>query len=217
MKKIALLAVLCFLTLGIQAQDYIKKQIWEMTGTADLIVVGKISAVKGNDITLQPTQIVSGDKPEGDFSYAAFRTLKSAKRWGKYLVGEEVLLFLQKDGDKFKIMGDAGEGEKLVMNGKAYLDSRGDAIFNKFNYFPLPSGKGTSIYAEELDLNELVEAIKAYPTCFEVGHKPRQDKMGAMYEGAYAVPKCEDKEMTRLRLVNLIADKMVDQSLAAPQ
>jgi hypothetical protein len=215
MKKFTAWVIAClFAVTGLSAQDYIKKHIWEMAGTADLIITGKISAVKGNDISLQIADVVTGDKPEGDFSYAAFRTLKSAKRWGKYVVGEEVLLFLQKDGDKFKIMGDAGEGEKLIMNGKIYLDSRGEAVFNKFTYFPLPGGK-TSIYAEELDLAEFKEAVKLYPNCFSVGHEPRQDKMGAMYEGAFAEPKCDDKEQTRYRLVNLIADKLTDESLKA--
>lgn len=215
MKKLLLLSFL-FVAFSsmIQAQDYVKKHIWEMAGSADLVVTGKIAAIKGNLITLEVKDVILGEKPAGDVQFTAFRVYKLAKRWGKYLIGEEVFMFLQKDEDRYKIMGTAGEGEKLIMGDKVYLDSRGEGVFNKFNYFPLPSGKG-SIYAEEVAISELTEAVKAYPNCFTVGHEPRQDKMGAMYEGAYAESKCDDKNLTRYRLVNLLADKLTDESLKA--
>lgn len=166
MKK-AILTAVCLMTLVFSANaQYQKLGVFEMALSADLIVSGTIKEVKPLTFTVEVANRYYGDATEGVIEVSKFKGAKNAKRWGKYLEGEQVLLFLVKGGGAWDLMGEGGEGEKLILNDEVYLDNRGGAIFSKYNYIALPTG--TNIYAEKLPIGDFTDAVKGLRDLFSL-------------------------------------------------
>lgn len=212
MKK--LFALLSLLLAGFSAQaQYMKMDIWELAGTADLVLYGKISQAQQGlpKVTLEITEVIAGTFAEGTIDLDKFINTKFAKRWGKYIEGEMVVVFLKEADGKYKIMGKGGEGEKLVMGEDIYLDGRGGAVFNKFTYYPLlTTGQ---IYAEKVLLEDFKTAVKGYKKCFEIVYKEEVVKdFEEMQMVAYTKQICGDIGLDEYRN-NDISAKLIDLSI----
>jgi hypothetical protein len=189
MQKATLSFVLfLLLAMGLRAQ-YQKMEIFEMIGTADLVVMGTIKEVKPLTFTVEVSDRLLGDDAGAVVEVEKFKVAKNAKRWGKYLPGETVLVFLKKDAGAWKLQGVGGEGEKLVLEGEVYLDNRGGALYNRFNYITLPSGG--SIYAEKVSLKDFADAVR---------------NMRALYSVEYVETTNVAGEVTRSPRTRAVAD-----------
>lgn len=213
MKKLLLL--LSLLPALVAAQTpYMKKEIWELAGTADLVVHGKVSQAQQGlpKITLSIVEVIAGEYSSASIDITKFINNKMGKRWAKYAEGEEVVLFLKKAEDKWELMGDAGEGEKLVMGKDIYLDGRGGSLWNKFTYHTLvPSGQ---IYAEKSDLAEFKLAVKTYRSCFEIYYLEETVKgFDTPQQVPHVKQLCDDAAMDVYRGLSYSADRMAELSL----
>jgi hypothetical protein len=214
MKRNILLAAFLLVSFATQAQ-YMKKDVWELAAGSDLVIQGKITQAQQGlpKITLTIEDVISGTFEGTTIEFGKFINTKMAKRWAKYAEGEGLIVFLKLVDDKYEIIGEGGEGEKLVMSEEVYLDGRGGALWNKFTYHPLqPTGQ---IYAEKVNLAEFKAAVKEYKACFEVVY---QEETIKGFELPQQVPHarqiCDDKALDVYRGLSFIADKLAELSLA---
>lgn len=223
MKKVLTIAVLALFTaIAVKAQDYTKMHIWELAGTADVVLTGTVGYAKGLNVEFNVDKAIIGEYNEGILNFKGSKGYKTFKRHGKYVEGEQLLLFLKNGESGLELMGQAGEGEKLIMGDKIYLDSRGEGVFNKFQYYKLAVADEKAreknldrIYAEEMVLQEFIDAVSAYPGCFSVGYEPRTNKMGEVYDAPYAEQKCDEKALDEYSFINLASRKLAEESLKA--
>jgi hypothetical protein len=187
MKKLILLSVaLLMMAFTAQAQ-YQKMEVFEMIGTADLVVFGTIQEVKTLTMVVEVKDRLLGDDESATIEVEKYKgTSKNAKRWGKYMMGENVLLFLKKESGAYKLLGVGGEGEKYVLEGEVYLDNRGGALFNRFNYLTLPSG--ASIYAEKVSLKDFSDAVRNLRSLFTVEYVEETNVAGEVTRKPVTVP-----------------------------
>jgi hypothetical protein len=124
--------------------------ICRLTVHADEIILGTITDVHDETFQLEVKETVVGSLATSkQLSVRQFHDWPCAWRWGKYAVGERVLLFLEKDAEQWHIIGAGNEGEILVqethvltnfaINGKKVeVDGRmGLHCFTAVDYFKL--------------------------------------------------------------------------------
>ena len=203
-----LLIALAFGSLHSQIQ--LRQEIVELACNADVVVRGKIADVKSFDFEFTPTATILGEKVTGPISVKRFRNTKTAKRWGKYLDGEELLLFLKQDGDKYEILGVNGEGEKLIFGSNIYLDSRGGAAFARYEYHQ-PDAK-TRIYAEKAPLADFLAALPPLRACYEIGYDEKANRTGELELHAFAKRVCSDADFDATQAMSDVALRLIEKA-----
>lgn len=197
-----------FLFGAVQAQSP-KATLVELYGAADAVVVAEINSVKGGNFQASVNEIWKGE-PGKEVGVAKYRNTKTAKRWIKYATGERVLLFLKKDGNSWEILGENGEGEKLMMMDKVYLDSRGTGVWNRFSYFPVVDD--ATIYAEEVVPADLKAALIGVAGCYSIGYSEGEDKEGNPIQEVYSTRSCGEEGLDALRSLSDMANELTDQA-----
>lgn len=176
MKKTYFLSVIClFFSFSLWGQTN-KTEVAELAGSAELILKGSISSTKGFNFIIEIGEVIAGDFSESSITVRKYKNFKAVKRWGKYQVREDVLVFLKKNGENWELLGSKGEGEKLIMADAIYLDSRGGAVVNRFQYHSMLLGG--NIYAEKVDLANFIAAVKDFRELFAVSYEEVTDKEG---------------------------------------
>lgn len=206
----AFLMLLCVAAL--QAQ-YRKMEIYELACAADLIVQGKISDQDPLNFVVEVGTVLGGTYAEKTLSVAKFRNTKVAKRWGKYTVGEEIILFLRNDNGHYHILGEGGEGEKLVMGAEICIDSRGVALKNRFGYFAATAG--VNIYAEKVPAADLTDIVKKIRDCYGVSYVERPTPDGEKAVFPVAKSTCENARKDELRGTSWVHDMVIEQAETA--
>jgi hypothetical protein len=207
----ALFVLLTWASLSAQVQVQARKmEIYELACTADLVVRGKISELEPLRFTLDITETLKGTYTDKTISVIRFINTKAAKRWGKYTVGEELLLFLRVDGNYYKILGENGEGEKLVMGSDICIDSRGIALKNRNGY--QVTSTGANIYGELVPAKDLLDAVRALPGCYSVSYVERDGGMGKMEQFPVATSTCDDQRKDELRSMSWVHDIAISQA-----
>lgn len=168
MKKILLAAALSLMVFTLSFAQYRKLMPFELACGADLIVTGKISALDPLKFTVEISQVVAGSHEGTTVAVPRYINTKAAKRWAKYAEGEMVMLFLRNDNGNYKIMGEGGEGEKLIMGEEICLDSRGEGLKNRFGYHATPSG--ANIYAEKVPMQDFIGSVQDVRGCAKVSY-----------------------------------------------
>lgn len=209
MKYPALIFFLLF-SASLSAQIQLKQEIVELSANADLIVRGKIVDVGNFLFEVEVSKVYVGKKPEGNVSVKRFRNNKVAKRWGKYVEGEELLLYLKDDGANYGILGVNGEGEKLIVGDKIYLDSRGGAVFGRFAYNE--PGPKTRIYSEEVDLENFLFMVARLRDCYEISYKEKANRAGEMEFIPVAKRICADVDFEDIQMASDVALKLVQKA-----
>ena len=203
----ALFLIACF---GSVRGQYRKLMPFELACDADLVVVAKIKSMDPLRFSGEVTQVVAGEASGGVVSVQRFINTKVAKRWGKYTVGESLLLFLRKDGEHYKIMGEGGEGEKLIMGEEVCIDSRGDGLKNRFGYHSTPSG--ANIYAEKVPLQDYVGAIQDVRGCAKVAYVEKTTVDQKVEQHPVVTVSCEGPQKDAIYGKSWVHGTMMEQA-----
>lgn len=205
-KRFSLLLIALCMAVAVSAQEYRKLHVYELAIGADLIVKGKITESKGGNFKVEISGVVAGNYEGSSILVKRFKNYKTVKRWGKYLVDEEVFLFLKEGEDRYEIMGLGGEGEKLIMANEVFLDSRGEGIKNRFGYQAmLIEG---NIYAEKLPLEDFEAAVKGMRACFSLRYKETFTKDGDAWQEPITTQICDDKALDQYRSTSWVHEEM---------
>jgi hypothetical protein len=215
MKKYLTLVTFLLLTfsLGYSQELYRKMTVYELSADADLILIGKITEVKGGNIMLDVQKVLAGDYSDSNITVKRFKNYKTVKRWSKYAEKETLFLFLEQDGDAWKIMGLGGEGEKLVEAADVYLDSRGEGVKNRFSYYNrLIEG---NIYAEKVPLADFESAVTGIRDCIGLSYKEIFTKDGEAWKEPIVKFSCDDAALDEYRSKSYVHDELVKQAMKA--
>jgi hypothetical protein len=197
MKKVLSVALFLLIGLTIGYSQTAKMEVFELGAQADLIVTGKIKMLDSKAYTFEIDKVVAGSYANPTIVVQRFHNTKTAKRWGKYVLAESMMLWLKTDGTTNTILGENGEGEKMLFNGDVYLDSRGGALKNTFgNHAPYP---GSAIYAEKVNAEQFVAAVKDTKDCFSLDIEEKKSPEGEVMFKRFAVKKLEDKQYDEIR------------------
>jgi hypothetical protein len=181
-------------------------ELYEVNEGAEILVKGKITGFQGKYFTLEVQNAFRGDV-SGSIQVEKFKNNANAKRWGKYLEGEEVLLFLNANEGHYSIVGENGEGEKLVLGNDLYLDSRGGGIKNSFGYHQVNPTLNT--YAEKVELDQMVQALKDTKGLFEVATAEAKDQMGNPYIDRWSQRKAEEAAIDAFRGISSYHEQLI--------
>lgn len=207
MKKVIFLAFFALLCCGFAAAQTAKMEIFELGASADLIVTGKIKMLDSKAYTFEIDQVIAGEYAEPTIVVQKFHNTKTAKRWGKYVLSEGMILWLKRDGVNNTIVGENGEGEKMWFGGDVYLDSRGGALKNTFgNHAPYP---GSAVYAEKVKGDEFIAAVKDTKGCFSLDIEEKKSPEGEVMFKRFAVKKLDDKQYDDLRGRSWMHDNII--------
>ncbi|MEM1000626.1 MAG: hypothetical protein AAGN35_26470 [Bacteroidota bacterium] len=215
MKKYFFLLALLLLTtsLAFSQELYKKMTVFELADQADLILVGKITEVKGGNLKLDVEKVVAGNYDEPQISVRRFKNYKTVKRWAKYAVKETLFLFLTQEESDWKILGFGGEGEKLVEAADVYLDSRGEGVKNRFSYYDrLIEG---NIYAEKVPRAEFEAAVAGIRDCIAVGYKEVITKDGDAWKEPIVTFSCDESATDAYRSQSWVHDELAKQAMKA--
>jgi hypothetical protein len=197
MKKTVALTFLMLICMAIGHAQTAKMEVFELNAQADIVLTGKITLLDAKNFTVGVEQVLAGDFSDKTVVVERFHNTKTVKRWGKYLQGELVMLWLKNDAGTYKIVGENGEGEKLVFNGEVYLDSRGGGLKNTFgNQAPYPT---LNIYAEKVKADDFFAAVKDTKGCFSLDIEEKKSPTGEVMYKRFAVKKLEDKQYDDIR------------------
>lgn len=207
MKKATFFTLIAVLFVQLGFAQTAKWEVFELGAQADLIVTGKIKMLDSKAYTLEIDQVVAGDYAEPTIVVQKFHNTKTAKRWGKYVLSEGMMLWLKRDGNTFTIVGENGEGEKMWFGGDVYLDSRGGALKNTFgNHAPYP---GSAIYAEKVKADEFIAAVKDTKPCFGLEMQETKSPEGVVVVKRFAVKKLDDKQFDEIRGKGWMQDNII--------
>jgi hypothetical protein len=207
MKKYAILFVILLIGATGSYGQYRKMHIYQLAAESDLILRGTITEVKGGSITLAVDAVVAGQYSDPTITVNRFKNFKLVKRWGKYMEKESVFLFLKKDGEEWNIVGEGGEGEKLIEASDVYIDSRGEGVKNRFSYYDrLVEG---NIYAEKIPLAEFEAAVGAIGKCIDLTYKEVIAKTGEPYKEPIVHFSCDDKTLDSYRAQSWVHDEIL--------
>jgi hypothetical protein len=207
MKKAFFLLVLTFAGMTLGWSQTAKMEIYELGAQADIIVTGQIKLLDSKNYTLEINKVVAGDYTSPTIVVERFHPTKTAKRWGKYVVGETMMLWLKDDAGQYKIVGENGEGEKMLFGTDVYLDSRGGALKNTFgNHAPYP---GSAIYAEKVSAEEFIAAVTDTKGCFKLDIEEKKSPEGEVMYKRFAVKLLEDKAYDEIRSRGWMQDLII--------
>jgi hypothetical protein len=175
-----------------------KMEIFELSASADVILTGKIKMLDSKIFVLEVDQVIAGEYTDPTIKVERFHNTKTAKRWGKYVLAETMMLWLKKgEGGMYKIVGENGEGEKMLFAGDVYLDSRGGGLKNTFgNHAPYP---GSAVYAEKVNAETFIAAVKDTRDAFGLEIEEKKGPTGEVMQKRFAVKKWEDKQFDEVR------------------
>lgn len=196
MKKSLLLFFAMVLLISQAFSQNRRLELFEVNELSEVVVKGKITGFQGKHFMLEVEDAIRGEA-SGTIQVEKFKNNANAKRWGKYLEGEEVLLFLQANGESFSIVGENGEGEKLVVGNDLYLDSRGGGFKNSFGYHQVNPSLNT--YAEKVELDQMKTALMETKGLFDIQTAEANDQMGNPYTDRWAVRKSDEAAIDALR------------------
>jgi hypothetical protein len=211
--KHILLFVFTLLLASPLAAQYRKMQVYELSCAADLIVQGKISNQDPLNFVVEVSNVHVGSYADKTISIVKFRNTKVAKRWGKYTLGEEVLLYLRNDNGHYHVIGEGGEGEKLVVGAETCIDSRGEGLKNRFGYHAV--SPTTNIYAEKVPTPELLAASIAVRGCYQLKYVERETPEGQKVQFPVVQTTCDDKAKDELRSASWVHETVVNQAETA--
>ena len=207
MKKTIFFLVFAFVCLQLGMAQTPKMEVYELGAAADIIVTGKIKMLDSKAYTLEIEQVVAGDYTSPTIVVKRFQNTKTAKRWGKYVLAESMMLWLKNDAGTYTIIGENGEGEKMNFGGDVYLDSRGGALKNTFgNHAPYP---GSAIYAEKVNATEFIAAVKDTKACFGLDIEEKKSPEGVVAQKRFAVKKLDDKQYDDIRSRGWMQDNII--------
>jgi hypothetical protein len=197
MKKAVFLVLISLFCFGFGMAQTAKMEVFELNAQADLILTGKIKMLDSKIFVLEIDQVIKGDYTLPTIKVARFHNTSKAKRWGKYVLSETMMLWLKRDGDIATILGENGEGEKMLFAGDVYLDSRGGALKNTFgNHAPYP---GSAIYAEKVNAGEFISAVRDTKDAFTLDIEEKKSPEGAVTYKRFAVKQLEDAAYDDIR------------------
>jgi hypothetical protein len=207
MKKTFALVLCMLIGMAFAQAQTAKMEVFEINAQADLVLTGKIKMLDSKNYTLEIDKVVAGDYSSPTIVVEKFHNTKTAKRWGKYVLAETMMLWLKNDGGVYKIVGENGEGEKMLFNGDVYLDSRGGALKNTFgNHAPYP---GSAIYAEKVNAEQFIAAVKDTKDCFGLDIEEKKSPTGEVMYKRFAVKKLEDKQYDDIRGRGWMQDNII--------
>ncbi len=212
MKHLLLIAFALLLASPVAAQ-YRKMHAFELSCAADLIVQGKISDQDPLNFVVEISKVHAGSYADKTISVPKFRNTKVAKRWGKYTVGEEVLLYLRNDNGHYHILGEGGEGEKLIVGAETCIDSRGEGLKNRFGYHQV--SPTVNIYAEKVPTAEFLAATAEIRNCYTLSYVERETAEGTKAQFPVVASKCDDKAKDAFRSTSWLHDVMAEQAETA--
>jgi hypothetical protein len=153
---------------GVTAADFAPIPLDRLIGTAAVIVVGDVAAVKDGTFTLRVTESLAGRAP-AEIAVRQFvpDRFEGTPRPAPYKAGQSFLLFLSGDvtaaSGGLRILGAGGEGEMPIDRGFVYFPGR--------TVSGLPAGAHTVHEAprtiQRFELPAVIDAIKGYRACFE--------------------------------------------------
>lgn len=129
-----------------------------MITTADAIVVGTITRVSASRFTLKIGEVLAGDVAARKIDVPFFPAPEDSPRWAPYRRGQEVVLFLGRDRNGFRILGRLGEGEIPLDAHYAYFHGRYINTL-KPDYYQVD---GHRVYLQRLDRAKTLDAIRTY-------------------------------------------------------
>ncbi|MBK9453921.1 MAG: hypothetical protein IPN95_31910 [Bacteroidetes bacterium] len=207
MKKTIFLALFALVSWTFGMSQTAKMEVFELNAASDVVVTGKIKMLETTTFTFEIDQVLAGSYSNPTIVVKKFKNTKTAKRWGKYVLSEGMLLWLKSDGTNYSIVGENGEGEKMWFGGDVYLDSRGGAMKNTFgNHAPYP---GSAIYAEKVKADEFLAAVKDTKDCFSLDIEEKKSPEGDVTFKRFAVKKLEDKQYDELRGRSWMHDNII--------
>lgn len=207
MKKAVFLALFAFLFLQMGYGQNAKLEVFELGALADVILTGKIKMLDGKAFTFEINQVVAGDYTDPTIVVQRFHNTKTAKRWGKYQLGDAMILWLKRENDTYVIVGENGEGEKMWFGSDIYLDSRGGALKNTFgNHAPYPA---VNVYAEKVSAPDFIAAVQDTKGCFKLEMEEKKSPEGTVVVKRFAVKQMEGTELDRIRSKGWMQDLII--------
>ena len=209
MKHLLLIAFALLLASPLAAQ-YRKMHVYELACAADLILQGKLSDQDPLNFVVEVSKVHAGSFAEKTITVAKFRNTKVSKRWGKYTLGEEVLLYLRHDNGHYHILGEGGEGEKLIVGEEICIDSRGEGLKNRFGYHQVNAT--VNIYAEKVPTAELLAASAEVRNCYQLSYVERETAVGIKAQFPVVKSACDDKAKDAFRSTSWVHDVVAEQA-----
>ena len=140
----------------------------EIVGTADAIIIGRISSVDNVKFKLHVTEVISARIPFNQTSLHVRRSPRPPTdlRWAPYKQGQDILVFLNRNTEarqwfwSFASLPNDSEwpvNKELVYFFDRFIDS-----------LPINSNKidGYQFFAQRLPRSTVISALKRYKTCF---------------------------------------------------
>lgn len=144
MHRIALAFLLCWLG---NSQAHAKKHIWPfacVVHSADLIVVGEITAVSAHSVLFRIDEQVFGSSADSVITVERWKEWTCDRRFAPYAEGQRLLLLLAKDKDRYTPI-NASTGELPVQQDSVPVYREG----------------------ERFALSELTSAMRDVRSCFK--------------------------------------------------
>ncbi|MCA9179075.1 MAG: hypothetical protein KDB14_31645 [Planctomycetales bacterium] len=156
-----LISLLLLLTSPCMAEaSYVRTNLVSLVLESDVIAKGTIVALQGQTFTLAVEQVIAGKIKEGErVAVLRFQSWICAARWAPYVVGQQVLVFLEatRAGEPCRIVGAGCEGE---------WPCRGDVVLSNC-IEPAPHVGGDQA-PRELPFAMLAQAFRDARECFRL-------------------------------------------------
>lgn len=122
MRPVAVLVVACVVMISPTAvADYHPLTFSECVFDADVIVVGRIEALREKDYDLRVEEWIAGTKPAETLRIQRFTDWTCARREPAYASGQRVVSFLRPGDHGFFTMGEGCEGDVVLEGGVALM------------------------------------------------------------------------------------------------
>jgi hypothetical protein len=118
MRVVLLVLLLSFLPASLFAQQYNPLKLFDMASGADVITYGVISKVDSNYYYLEGFEY----KRNRTFKIRKYRGRPGSFRWAQYDAGQQVFVFLRKNGPEYNLVSPGAEAEIPVMRDSLVID-----------------------------------------------------------------------------------------------
>jgi len=140
--------------------DYLTMLLPDLIEQSELVLHGQIVRNAAQVFDLEVFQVAKGEYKRDYIRIAKFKNWSCAGRWTPYAVGQEMLVFLQKDllNDQWTITGAGNEGEMPIENDLLYYKTTGDTR-KYFTSGEKSAIQGVAIHATTYIVAEVLQGI----------------------------------------------------------
>ncbi len=115
MRKILIISMVLFFAISARC-DYARYKLIEMIQLCDFAVVGTITELDSDKFTIRIDENIIGEHTGNTMKIVRFLNWECARRWARYLVGQQEVIFIRKSNNfrekyELRVIGLGDEGE----------------------------------------------------------------------------------------------------------